>query len=205
MRDGSAASIRLFVRQPTTVAELSTVSGNGTSWIIGGSSDENLALDSVTHNDMAGAPEAARQVAERLCDALGDAVLPAGESDSTGRAVAIAGAGNAGRPVEADLLEALGLKARVDHVVLSDEARVLDRNYMQAEMGFCFSNDAGQLDRDGGVDQRRIQAATSIMAADLHDHFELNFSEEVACAPVMYGGRACDGNVVAVLSMRVWT
>jgi hypothetical protein len=45
MRAKSAASIRLFMRQPTTAAELSTVSGNGTSWIIGGSSDENLALD----------------------------------------------------------------------------------------------------------------------------------------------------------------
>jgi len=53
MRDGSAASIRLFMCQPTAAAILSTVSGNGTSWIIGGSSDENLALDSVTHYDMA--------------------------------------------------------------------------------------------------------------------------------------------------------
>ena len=80
---------------------------------------------------------------------------------------------------------------------------------MQSEMGFCFSNEEGQPGRDIqmviGFDQRRIQAATSIMAADLRDHFELNFSEEVACAPVMYGGRASDGSVVAVLSMRVWT
>ena len=189
---------------PSTAAALSTASGNGASWIIGGSSDENIALDSVTHGDMASAPEAARQVAERLGDALGDALLPAGESDSTGLAVVIVGAGDAGLPDKAGLLAALGLKERVDHVVLSDEATLLQRNYMQAEMGFCFSNEEG---REGGsaVDQRRIQAATSIMAADLRDHFELNFSEEVVCAPVLYGGRSSDGNVVAVLSMRVWT
>ena len=43
------------------------------------------------------------------------------------------------------------------------------------------------------------------MASDLSDHFQLNFSDTVVVAPVLYGGRASDGNVVAVLSMRVWT
>jgi hypothetical protein len=204
MRIGSAACIRLFMHAPTSAAELSRISGNGTSWVIGGSSDENLALDSVTHGDLAAAPPAARHVAERLGAALGDAILPASESDTTGRAVVIVGTGDSGLPEKADLLEALGLKEHVDHVMLSDEATLVLKNYMQAEMGFCFSNEE-QLEGSSDFDHRRIQAATSIMAAELCDHFELNFSEEVVCAPVLYGGRASDGNVVAVLSMRVWT
>ena len=50
-----------------------------------------------------------------------------------------------------------------------------------------------------------MKATTAIMASDLTNHFELNFSDEIVVAPVLYGGRASDGNVVAVLSMRVWT
>jgi len=43
------------------------------------------------------------------------------------------------------------------------------------------------------------------MAAELSDHFELNFSDNIFVAPVLYGGQASDGNIFAVLSMQVWT
>ena len=52
---------------------------------------------------------------------------------------------------------------------------------------------------------KRKPAQEPTMGAELSDHFELNFSDEIVCAPVLYGGRASDENVVAVLSMRVWT
>jgi hypothetical protein len=104
------------------------------------------------------------------------------------------------------LIAALGLKRQVDHVVIVDEASVAPKNYMQGGSSFCCMNDDGNAEDDGDtLDRRCIKAATAIMAAELQHHFELNFSEEIAVAPVLYGGRAADGNVVAVLSMRVWT
>ena len=200
------AAARMFMNAPMSAAQLSQLSGSGTSWIVGGASDENLADAAVVHGDMAEAPQGARDVAERLGAALGDAILPASESDTTGYAVVIAGSGASGLPDKAGLLAALGLKRQVDHVTLFDEATVTAKDYAQAERGFCFSDDAGHDGADDDTpDRRRIRAATAIMASDLRDHFELNFSDEIVVAPVLYGGRARDGNVVAVLSMRVWT
>lgn len=90
-------------------------------------------------------------------------------------------------------------------MVIVDEASVAAKNYMQAPHSFCCMSDGNAEDDDDTLDRRCIKAATALMAADLQHHFELNFSEEIAVAPVLYGGRASDGNVVAVLSMRVWT
>ena len=60
-------------------------------------------------------------------------------------------------------------------------------------------------DDEEDENKTRVKATTTIMQAELSSHFELNFSDEIVVAPVLYGGRAGDGNVVAVLSMRVWT
>jgi hypothetical protein len=194
--------IQMFMRDPVSAAELSQLSGGGTSWIIGGSSFENLAEAAVSHVDIAAAPEVARLIAERINTALGDAILPASESDTTGRAVVIVGAGSSGMPDAAALLQALGLKHEVDGVILLEQATVTAKDYLQAEQGFCYPDQDDQPD-----DEHRgcVKAATLIMGTSLCDHFELNFSEEIVCAPVLYGGRASDGNLVAVLSMRVWT
>jgi hypothetical protein len=201
----SAAPPRMFMHNPLSAAELSHISGSGTSWIIGGSSDENLAEENVVHGDIAAAPHAARLVAERLSVALGDALLPASESDTTGRVVIIVGTGDAGIPDKVGLLAALGLKRQVDDVVLFDEATLEAKDYLLAQRGFCYMNEDDQQDYEDTHDRRCIRAATSIMCADLSDHFELNFTDEIVVAPVLYGGRACDGSVVAILSMRVWT
>ena len=107
-------------------------------------------------------------------------------------------------PDKAGLIAALGLKRQVDHVTIVDEASVAAKNYTHGA-SFCYMNDDNAEDDGDTLDRRCIKAATAIMAADLQYHFELNFSEEIAVAPVLYGGRAADGNVVAVLSMRVWT
>lgn len=62
-----------------------------------------------------------------------------------------------------------------------------------------------QLEKDDS-DVAKAKRVTDIMAADLTYHyFELNFSENIVCAPVLYGGRASGGNILCVLSMRVWT
>jgi hypothetical protein len=75
----------MFMSSPVSAAELSDVSGNGTPWMLGGSSDENIAEGNVMHGDIAAASQTARAVAERIAAALGHATLPAGESDTTGR------------------------------------------------------------------------------------------------------------------------
>jgi hypothetical protein len=201
----SVAPPRMFMHNPLSAAELSHLSGSGTSWILGGSSDENLAEDNVIHGDITAAPHAARLVAERLSVALGDAILPASESDTTGHVVVIVGAGDDGLPDKSGLLAALGLKFQVDDVVLFDEATLEAKDYLQAHRGFCYMNEDDEQDVEDSHDRRRIRAATSIMCTDLSDHFELNFTDAIVAAPVLYGGRACDGSVVAVLSMRVWT
>jgi hypothetical protein len=194
----------MFMRCPLSAAELSQVSGSGTPWIVGGFSQENLADDAVIHSDMAAAPSVARDVAERMCSTLRDSILPAGDSDTTGRVVVIVGAGVSGVPDVSSLLTALGLKRQVEHIVLADVAMLATRDYHSQVAGFCFPN--GTLQGGAGSDDaRQIQATTALMAASLTDHFELNFSDEIVVAPVLYGGRASDGNVVAVLSMRVWS
>ena len=196
---------QLYMLGPMSAAALSEISGSGSSWMLGGASDENIADASVTHSDLAAAPAAARGVAERMSEALDGATLPASESDTVGRVVVVTGAGSAGQPDKEGLLAALGLKRAVDDKVLLDEARLVAKDYSSASAGFCFVEEDEEEGVEEDEDRRRVKATTAIMASDLSDHFELNFSDALVVAPVLYGGRASDGNVVAVLSMRVWT
>lgn len=183
--------------------------GSGTSWIVGGSGQENLASASVMHRPLDAAPDVAREVAERLGRALDAAILPASESDTTGRAVVITGTGEGGLATPEMCIAALGLKTgEIDGIVLLDEATVSVRDWSSesGRRGFCFLDEEEDDDDDGdNEDRAKVRAATAIMASELTDHFELNFSESIVAAPVLYGGRAVDGNLVAVLSMRVWT
>ena len=64
-------------------------------------------------------------------------------------------------------------------------------------------DDADDSTRDSDND-RKILAATGLMDSELTDHFEFNMSDEIVCAPVLYGGRS-GSNIVAVLSMCVLT
>ena len=43
------------------------------------------------------------------------------------------------------------------------------------------------------------------MAAKLSDHVELNLSDNVVLAPVLYDGQARDRNIVDVPSIQLWT
>lgn len=198
----------LYMENPVSAAALSEESGSGTSWIVGGEGDENLADGAVMHRDIKDAPATAGGVARRMNLALSGAWLPASESDTQGRVVVITGAGSTGVPPKSGLLSALGLKHNVDGKNLLHEAQVTPKDYSgpQASKGFCFLDDTDDCEDDeDDPDKSKVKATTTIMSSELSDHFELNFSEEIVCAPVLYGGRASDGNVVAVLSMRVWT
>jgi hypothetical protein len=197
----------MYMENPVSAAALSEVSSSGTSWIVGGEGEENLADATVIHRDLASAPATARAIAERMSQALDSAWLPASESDTQGRVVVITGAGSSGVPTPGGLLSALGLKDHVDGKVLADEAEVTPKDYSQPSVakGFCYISFDEDDDDEEDENKTRVKATTTIMRAELSSHFELNFSDEIVVAPVLYGGRAGDGNVVAVLSMRVWT
>ena len=203
------SSIHLHMANPTSAARLSTQSGSGTSWIIGGSSFENLAHEHIHHRELTDAPPTARDVAYRMTEALDGAILPASESDTVGRVVVITGLAMDDKrlPSAGDLLTALGLKEEVDGCVLLNEARVTERDFTQPNLGFCDEGNADEEEYDDYAypDKSKMVATTEIMGSELTNHFELNFSEAIVCAPVLYGGRVADGNLVAVLSMQVWT
>lgn len=205
---GSIGAAVMYMENPVSAAALSEESGSGTSWLVGGEGEENLADGAVMHRDIKDAPPSAGTVARRMSLALASAWLPASESDTRGRVVVITGAGSTGVPPKHSLLSALGLKHNVDGKNLMDEAQVTPKDYVgpKASKGFCFMDyDTDDCEDSEDSDKPKVKATTTIMGAELSDHFELNFSDEIVCAPVLYGGRASDGNVVAVLSMRVWT
>jgi hypothetical protein len=194
------------MHKPMSAAALS----EALEWEAGETNDTNIAYDNVIHRDMAEAPPAARTTAERIAEALDGATLPAIKTDTAGRVVVIVGAGNKGLPDKAALLAALGLKRQVDHeffdevVNLFEEADLIPRDYAQHTAGFCYEpddNDDEVIDNDD-EDWRKIMTTTAIMATELSDHFKLDFSDEIVSAPVLFGGRASDGHVVAVLGMR---
>lgn len=207
---GSISAAVLYMEKPVSAAALSEESGSGTSWLVGGGGEENLADGAVTHKDIKDAPPTPGGVARRMSLALASAWLPASESDTQGRVVVITGAGSTGvPPTRGCLLSALGLKHHVDGKNLLNEAQVTPKDYSgpKASKGFCFMDcdTDDEDDDDEDPHKSKVKATTAIMGSELTDHFELNFSDEIVCAPVLYGGRASDGNVVAVLSMRVWT
>lgn len=213
----------LYMYNPTNAADLSEMSSGGSGWMIGGESNDNIANSAVIHNDIAHAPGImqSRQIAQCIHEKLIGVTLPASESDTNGHVVVIAGIEctnndndqNSMLPSKADLLKALGIKDKVDGITLLNEATLTPKDYAQhVTHGFCYGTadydeyyDNDDNDNSSSSDRQRIKDITAIMVHELTDHFELNFSDTIVVAPVLYGGRACDGNIVAILSMRVWT
>jgi hypothetical protein len=162
--------------------------------------------DAVEHQDMALAPRAAREIADALRAALGDAVLPGGESDGPGQVVVITSG--------LSDLEETCLRALAVDVEKLDEAEVrhwrptVSSWTAEERKAFCYvdNDDLEENDTEGGAtDMSRIKAATQIMVEKLARHFEFNFGEGVVVGPILHGGFASDGSIVAVLSHRVWT
>eukprot|EP00536_Pseudo-nitzschia_multiseries_P013606 jgi/Psemu1/310100/fgenesh1_kg.593_\ len=140
-------------------------------------------------------------------------MLPASETDTTGRIVLFvdetAGETTGTIPSVETCANALGLKATTADGCcdLRAESAVFAKDWSKPPcVTFCY-DETYLEDEDEefiGDDYRKILAVTNIMLSELTDHFEFNMSDEVVCAPVLYGGRK--GNVIiAVLSMRVWT
>ena len=181
--------------------------------MIGGSSSENLCIEGHNHRSLDEAPPGpALDIARKIEAALDGAILPASESDTLGRVVLIECNGSSfdeNLPSKRTLLDALGIKRTVsDRIILHEEATLETVDLESKDVWLGFEDDQITQEEQSEKDDSHVAKAkrvTDIMAADLTGHFEFNFSENTVCAPVLYGGRASGGNIVCVLSMRVWT
>lgn len=204
---------------PISASKLSEKSGSGTSWIVGGSSFGNLAVDNKVHESIDKIPSTPSSIecidiAHKMINTLKGARLPASESDTIGKIVVITNGtivgGSSGRPPSIKMcVNALGLKGNVDGWDLLAESTIDTTkdwsNYITT--GFCFEEEDVDDNDDINSNQRKVIATTKIMASELTDHFEYNMSDNIVCAPVLYGGRVkgSSNSFIAVLSMRVWT
>uniref|UniRef100_A0A7S4ALK0 Uncharacterized protein n=1 Tax=Pseudo-nitzschia australis TaxID=44445 RepID=A0A7S4ALK0_9STRA len=199
-----------------SAAKLSELSGSGTSWIVGGSSFENLARDDVRLESLGGDSASAiiskecLDIARTMVDTLQGATLPASESDTVGRIVVFADEGDetTGIPSVETCATALGLKPTAGGCDLRAESFVDAKDWSgSCNSAFCYDEDYMEQfehEDDWSADDRKIVATTNAMVAELVDHFEFNMSDRIVCGPVLYGGRK-DNTIIAVLSMRVWT
>jgi hypothetical protein len=197
---------------PISASKLSEKSGSGTSWLVGGSSFENLANDNVIHESfdkinpsLCSDAEECIDIAQRMNDSIKGATLPASESDTIGRIVIITcDTSTTGLPTIETCVNALGLKSNVNGYDLIAESTITAKDWSKCiKYGFCFEDDSDEVDEES--DQSKVIATTKIMASEITDHFEYNMSENIVCAPVLYGGRKGSTSFIAVLSMRVWT
>eukprot|EP00536_Pseudo-nitzschia_multiseries_P003605 jgi/Psemu1/302051/fgenesh1_kg.56_\ len=200
--------------EPVSAAKLSEISvGDGTSWMFGRLGFENLARDDVLLEPLEGARESTTvskecwNVARAMADTLQQAMLPASETDTTGRIVLFVDetGETTGIPSVETCANALGLKPTAEGRDLRAESTVFATDWSKPPcVTFCYDEIYVEDLDELGDDHRNILAVTNIMLSELTDHFEFNMSDEVVCAPVLYGGRK--GNaIIAVLSMRVWT
>jgi len=74
-------------------------------------------------------------------------------------------------------------------------------DYPKIASDLSFQDDDDDNENDSDDSWPKIQTTTAIMAAEMSNHFELKFNDNVVVALVQYGGQVSDGNVVAVLSI----
>jgi len=204
-------------------AKLSLESGE---WIVGGEFEENLGREDVHLESLEAAygstavsssleassgPTAFSKecldVARAMVDTLQQATLPASESDVTGRILLFADetGKTTGIPSVETCVNALGLKLTFDGYDVRAVSTVEARDWSNPKYAaFCYEKDEMQDEDDWYDDDKKIVATTKVMISELTDHFEFNMSDEIVCAPVLYGGRK-ENAIIAVLSMRVWT
>lgn len=188
----------LHLVEPTSAGDLAKRLSGSDGWPEP-EDEESIVDEDLQHKALKDAPKAAKEVAQKLQKALNKANLPAGESDCKGEVIVIA---NPGDDTKEACLTALGIKKTAGETEVWEVAQLTDdKNYGDCKC-FCW-DDEDDVEEDD-ADYEKVQAATKVLA-ELDKHFEFNFGDEIVVAPVIYGGYASDGNIVGVLSMRVWT
>ena len=219
---------RLF--KATELSEISA-GGRGLKWFwedpenatSGDGSDDNdhIVVDDVTHAPLVECPGGdALAVARRLATTLEGVWLPSSESDTLARVFCVTSKDIAEINVDSKnqekndgkfddetesalttvCLSALGVKPEVRRY--STLTKWTDRPH-----GFCYSACLEEDDEEEDPDRTKVKEATKIlMEANVSKNkFELNFTDDLVCAPVLYGGIVGGTAIVGILSMRVWT
>uniref|UniRef100_A0A7S4RVG0 WGR domain-containing protein n=1 Tax=Alexandrium monilatum TaxID=311494 RepID=A0A7S4RVG0_9DINO len=172
--------------------------------------EEDVCDPAVLHGTMEEAPEAAKEVATALHEAMPRLeetyVVPSSESSDGGEVVVVS---SPGADVKLACLKALGIRESLLEAA-SKSASVKSADWSKSRYGFNRDpDDDPEIGEDDDEESRADFAAvlkgTKIMAERLEQHFELNFRPDWSVAPVLYGGRAKDGSIVGILSSRVWT
>merc|ERR1711937_690655 len=96
----------------------------------------------------------------------------------------------------------------VDALAIKDVAR--GRSLVWPRLWSAYLKGGFNYDPDDAADQGIVAEAhiancTKILSESLVDGFEFTLSEDIVNAPYFYGRYADDGNIVGILSSRVWT
>lgn len=180
----------------------------------GPGSDKESDADGVTccSPGIDASPEIAREVAKAMIAELGDANIACGsESDSPGAVAVIT---NPGGDARRACLRALRTPKNSEHLWDRSGDEHEDNINEDGEkeppmwsISQCEETDWSQMLEDGfdGSGDSAILNVTKIMNEKLEKHFYFGFTDAIVVAPIFYGGYASDGNIVGVLTHRVWT
>mmetsp|Transcript_6554 Transcript_6554/g.11385 ORF Transcript_6554/g.11385 Transcript_6554/m.11385 type:complete len:418 (+) Transcript_6554:65-1318(+) len=145
----------------------------------------------------------AKAVAKKLAGHLDGAFIPAGESDCSPLSFVVV---NPLESKEDTMFKVLGLmETDEDGLQVRDAMSLEEVCWDEFEAGFCMDEqDEEEEDMYAEGVFEKVQAATVVLAEETEDHFRINFSDDVVCAPVVWAGMV-EGSIVGVLGMRVWT
>eukprot|EP00928_Gymnodinium_smaydae_P054380 TRINITY_DN38164_c0_g1_i1.p1 TRINITY_DN38164_c0_g1~~TRINITY_DN38164_c0_g1_i1.p1 ORF type:complete len:389 (-),score=100.32 TRINITY_DN38164_c0_g1_i1:131-1240(-) len=177
--------------------------------------EDDLCSNDVQHGAMADAPPGAKEVADQLIAAMPELediqMMYSSESSDGGEVIVIGGPGD---DPELACLKALGIK-KENFEGAKAAATLENKNWKEFQkLGFNRDPDDAEDfipeeefdgDEEGMRQFKQVLVGTKIMTEKLSKHFLFNFKDSLAVAPVIYGGYASDGNIVGVLSSRVWT
>jgi hypothetical protein len=173
--------------------------GRRENWVVGGFAMTNLCCDGVQHQPMSEAPLVARKIAKSIasdCFDLDTATVCSGDSSNMGGEIIVIS--HPGPDPTKACLQALAIQDKVSD--MEDE----DIESIHAQATLKYASQRKYAHERTCVDQM-VKCTIEDEEHALQRIFEFNFTDRIACAPVVYGGYASDGSIVGVLSSRVWT
>lgn len=206
---GDSAETKLYIFGTAISAE--ELENRRDHWDVDG---EDMCSTEVIHGTISEAPSVARELAQSLHSLMPDLedvqMMMSSESSDGGEIIVIS---NPGPDPKAACLKALGI-AEANMEIVSKAANTKDRDWSEyTKLGLNLEPDEWEdlipeEEYEEEEDMARFQsvvAGTKVMAEKLKDGFLFNLNANIAVGPVIFGGYASDGNIVGVLSSRVWT
>eukprot|EP00548_Thalassiothrix_antarctica_P015183 CAMPEP_0194175136 /NCGR_PEP_ID=MMETSP0154-20130528/9225_1 /TAXON_ID=1049557 /ORGANISM="Thalassiothrix antarctica, Strain L6-D1" /LENGTH=253 /DNA_ID=CAMNT_0038888837 /DNA_START=5 /DNA_END=766 /DNA_ORIENTATION=+ len=185
-----------------------------------GTDSMHFTYEETLYQPMEKAPSVSRDISTKyLAPTLDGVTLSAGGSDCSGYAVVICDGDDkgdgGGLPKKERLFEALGLTGAVmeERKISMDELEIEAKDFKNFPF-FQYTEDTCDLDDIEDEDIKAHQKITDVLVQHLTHHFKFDFgwpeieddpyAEPIAAAPILCGGRASDGNIVAVVAMRLY-